>query len=109
MIRSRARRTGYTLDARSRITAVFLQLVCSGNGQCSCGHCACNQGFTGATCAVEQPADENVDILPADDDQSADATTVADAQGQTNAAASLLNVHVVLSALTLLLLAVLFR
>ncbi|KAI6240677.1 INB domain-containing protein [Aphelenchoides fujianensis] len=84
-------------------------LVCSGNGQCSCGHCSCNDGFTGATCAVEQPADENVDILPADDDQSADATTVADAQGQTNAAAALLNVHVVLSALTLLLLAVLFR
>ncbi|KAI6173036.1 INB domain-containing protein [Aphelenchoides besseyi] len=89
-------------------------LVCSGNGACECGRCACNVGFTGATCSIEQPSSDwnaEGDILPADqtDEQTGDATTVADAQEQTNSASTLLNVHVVLSALTVLLLALLVR
>lgn len=54
-------------------------MVCSGNGQCECGRCACNVGFTGATCAIEQSSSEwnreagDGEILPSDDDAHRDA------------------------------------
>lgn len=33
-------------------------MVCSGNGVCECGRCACNVGYTGATCNVEENPSE---------------------------------------------------